>query len=214
MAWPRAGALGLGAEIWGGLFLLVTWFKRELRDVKRYYRGILISLAIFFVSSGASYLLAVLLQDEVVAGYFDDVRRLVLAGGMPENIFLYIWARNALVSFTTLVLGILTYRVWPVFILTFNGAISGLVVKMMALSLNRHGLEIWLYGILPHGIPELGALFLACGASFYYQGLRARGKLAWGRVLGTYFLLVLPLLALAAAVETFITPLLINLFLF
>lgn len=193
--------------------MLVTWLKRELQAVQHYYRGILLSLVIFFVAAGASYILAVVLEHEV-AGYYDDVRQLVLPRELPENIFLYIWARNALVSFTTLILGILTYRIWPVLILTFNGAISGLVVKMMATTLNRAGWEIWSYGILPHGVPELGALFLACGASFYYQGLWIRRKLAWGRVFGTYFLLVLPLLGLAAAVETYITPVLIGLYLF
>jgi stage II sporulation protein M len=187
-------------------------FKREWRGARCYYRETLLCLAIFVVAAYAGYLVAVLLQHRV-ADYYDAVRRLIVGGGLPENIFLYILARNSLVSFTALVLGIVTFNVWPVLVLLMNGAISGFTVKTQAVLFNHYSFEIWLYGLLPHGVPELGALFLACGASFYYRRLRSKGERVWDRVLGTYFLLVLPLLVLAAAVETFITPLLIYRFL-
>ncbi|MBF7083975.1 stage II sporulation protein M [Desulfallas sp. Bu1-1] len=186
--------------------------KREWLGVRCYYRETLLCLAIFVVAAYAGYLVAVLLQHRV-ADYYDAVRRLIVGGGLPENIFLYILARNSLVSFTALVLGIVTFNVWPVLVLLMNGAISGFTVKTQAMLFNHYSFEIWLYGLLPHGVPELGALFLACGASFYYRRLRSKGERVWDRVLGTYFLLVLPLLVLAAAVETFITPLLIYRFL-
>lgn len=184
----------------------------EWRGVRRYYREILLCLALFAVAVFAGYLAAVL-QQHRVADYYDALRRLIVGKGLPENVFLYILARNSLVSFITLALGIVTYNVWPVLVLLLNGVISGFTVKVQAILTNQYSFEIWLFGLLPHGVPELGALFLACGASFYYRRLRSKGERVWHRVLGTYFLLVLPLLVVAAAVETFVTPLLIYRFL-
>jgi len=196
--------------------LLLTLFKKELYSVRYYDRQIAICFAIFAVAVYVGYILAVLLQDRA-EDYYSTVREIILSNpfgqGLPENIFLFILGRNALVSFTALVLGIFTYNIWPVTILLLNGAMSGFAAKMQAVLFHHYTFQIWLFGLLPHGVIELGALFLACGASFYFGGLRRQGEFIWGRLLGTYFMLVLPLLVLAAAVESFITPLLIHRFL-
>ncbi|WP_027364594.1 stage II sporulation protein M [Desulfotruncus alcoholivorax] len=184
----------------------------ELRGLKNYQRDILVCCAIFVAAVYAGYIAAVLLQDRSVE-YYAEVRKIIIGSGLPENIFLYILTRNAIVSFTALVLGIVTYNVWPVMILLMNGVISGFAAKMQALLFNHYTFEIWLFGLIPHGIPELGALFIACGSSFYYRRLRSRGKPVWGRVVKTYFSVVLPLLVLAALIETFVTPLIIQRFL-
>jgi len=77
-------------------------------------------------------------------------------------------------------------ELWPVFILLLNGAIGGFAVKMQAILFHHYSFQIWLFGLLPHGVPELGALFLAAGASFYYRRLRSQGERIAGRVLKTY----------------------------
>lgn len=184
----------------------------EWRGLKNYRRDIFICLAIFVTAVYAGYIVAVLLQDRA-AEYYAEVRKIIIGGGLPDNIFLYILTRNAVVSFTALVLGIITYNIWPVLVLLLNGLISGFAAKMQALLFNHYTFEIWLFGLIPHGIPELGALFIACGSSFYYRRLRSRGKPVWGRVVTTYASVVLPLLVLAALVETFVTPLIIHRFL-
>lgn len=196
--------------------MILTLFEKELYSVRHYYRQIVICFAIFTVAAYAGYIIAVLLQDRA-EDYYGAVREIILSNPfgreLPENMFLFILGRNALVSFTALLLGIFTYNIWPVAVLLLNGAMSGFATKMQAVLFHHYTFQIWLFGLLPHGVIELGALFLACGASFYFGGLRREGKFIWIRLLGTYFMLVLPLLVLAAAVESFITPVLIQRFL-
>ncbi|TYO96007.1 stage II sporulation protein M [Desulfallas thermosapovorans] len=192
---------------------MFAWFSKEWREIKYYRRESLICLVIFVAAVYAGYIMAIITADRT-AEYYNTVRDMILANpfgnGLPENLFLYILIRNSVVSFTVLVLGIITYNLWPVFVLLLNGFIGGLAVKMQAVLFNYYTFQIWLFGLLPHGVPELGALFLAAGASFHYRRLHRKGERVAGRVLSTYLAVVLPLLILAAAVETFITPLLIN----
>ncbi|KAF1084263.1 hypothetical protein SPSYN_02667 [Sporotomaculum syntrophicum] len=196
---------------------MLTWFAKGWQEIRNYRQEGLLCLAIFALAAFTGHLMA-LLVSENIEEYYDMLREMILAnpfgGGLPDNLFLYILTRNSAVSLTVLVLGIITYNVWPVFILLLNGAIGGFVVQMQAALLNHPSWQIWLIGLLPHGVPELGALFLAAGASFYYRRLRSQGERVSGRVLTTYLVVVLPLLVLAAAIETYITPLLLHRFLF
>lgn len=78
------------------------------------------------------------------------------------------------------------------------------------------GLAAYLAGTLPHGIAELPALILACGAGLYLcravsDGLRARPnappvRQAFAVCLRVCVRAVAPLLLLAAALEVFVTP--------
>jgi len=192
---------------------LLTWITKEWQEVKYYQRESLICLVIFVLAACAGHIMAALVSDRA-SEYYNTVRDMIIANpfgeGLPDNLFLFILARNSMVSFTVLVLGIITYNVWPVFILLLNGAVGGFAVQMQAVLFNHSIFQIWLFGLLPHGVPELGALSLAAGASFYYRRLRRQGERIAGRVLKTYLVVVLPLLILAAFVETYITPLLIQ----
>ncbi len=192
---------------------MLTWITKEWQEVKYYQRESLICLVIFMLAACAGHIMAALVSDRA-SEYYNTVRDMIIANpfgeGLPDNLFLFILARNSMVSFTVLVLGIITYNVWPVFILLLNGAVGGFAVQMQAVLFNNSIFQIWLFGLLPHGVPELGALSLAAGASFYYRRLRRQGERIAGRVLKTYLVVVLPLLILAAFVETYITPLLIQ----
>lgn len=192
--------------------MLINMVGGEWQKIKHYYRDAIICLAIFAVSSFAGYLAVVFMGGEAEKHY-EGIKNAITGGGMPENMFSFILSRNATVSFLVLVLGIFTYSAWPVLVLVINGAIGGFVVKFHALLYNQYSFEIWLFGILPHGVPELSALFLAAGSTFYYRRLRRRGQFAWSGVMKTYLLVVLPLLFLAALVETYVTPHLIGRFL-
>jgi len=195
---------------------LLTWFTKAWQDVRYYQRESLLCLAIFALAAGVGHIFAVLVAERSTE-YYGVVRDLIIAnplgGGLPDNLFLFILTRNSMVCLTMLVLGIITYNIWPVFILLLNGAVGGFIVQTQANLSNHSSLQIWLFGLLPHGIPELGALFLAAGASFYYRRLRSQGERIAGRMLKAYLVVVLPLLVLAAAVETSITPLLMQRFL-
>lgn len=83
------------------------------------------------------------------------------------------------------------------------------------------GLGVYLLGILPHGIFELTGLILACAMGLLLcrtgtdRLLRSKEALPlWPRLLDclrAFLLLVAPLLLLAALVEAYVTPLLIDL---
>ncbi|MBA1392477.1 stage II sporulation protein M [Bombilactobacillus bombi] len=77
----------------------------------------------------------------------------------------------------------------------------------------------FIVGILPHGIFEMSALLLAVALSaqlnrawrqFLFQRRPATNSLQVRKVLGQYILLVVPLIAVAAVIESFITPQLIH----
>ncbi len=86
---------------------------------------------------------------------------------------------------------------------------------------NEGGVVGFLVGILPHGIFEIPALLIAGGlglllAEELYHELKGRGDAAqMAETLGrTFLLIVIPLLAVAAIIESFITPQLLNMVLF
>lgn len=185
----------------------------EIKRVRHYCREALLCLGIFVVAAYSGYLAAVVLGPGQAEHYLESIKGVVVGQELPENIFLFILARNTTVSILVLVLGIFTRNIWPVLVLVFNGALSGFFVQMQSLVYNRFSFEIWLFGLLPHGVPELGALFLAAGASFYFGRLRKTGLFKWAGVMRTYLVVVLPLLVVAALIETFITPFLIYRFL-
>ena len=193
--------------------MLFNVMAEEIKKIKNYYRETLTCMGIFVVAAYAGYIAAVLLGAGQAEHYLETIKNMLVGKEMPENIFLFILARNSLVSFMVLVVGIFTYSIWPVLVLIFNGALSGFFVKMQSLLFNRFSFEIWIFGLLPHGVLELGALFLAAGASFYFRRLRKTGLFNWAGVMRTYLVIVLPLLVVAALIETFITPLLIYRFL-
>jgi len=185
----------------------------EIKKIKHYYRETLMCLGIFVVAAYAGYIAAVLLGAGQAEHYLDVIKNMVVGEEMPENIFLFILARNSVVSLLVLGLGIFSYSIWPILVLIFNGAVSGFFVKLQSLLFNRFSFEIWIFGLLPHGVLELGALFLAAGASFYFRRLRKTGHFNWAGVMRTYLVVVLPLLVVAALIEAFITPILIYRFL-
>lgn len=92
----------------------------------------------------------------------------------------------------------------PVIVLVVNGAVLSLAVVM----LHRVGVPAAALaaGLAPHGVFEFAALIAACGYSLAGKG-DGRERLAFfGRA-------VLPLLAVAAAVETYVSPALMEHFL-
>lgn len=92
-------------------------------------------------------------------------------------------------------------RVLPLAVLALNGAVlAGVCAHLHASGIST---RLLLTGLLPHGVPELSALFLACGAG-------AAG-IAAGEKKDLFLRAVLPLLAAAAALETWVTPVVMEL---
>lgn len=133
----------------------------------------------------------------------------------PFYIMFAIFLNNAFVSLLFLVLG-LALGVLPVLFIAFNGYLVGVIAYLVA---QERGLLFILLALLPHGILELPMVFLAAsiGLRLGHQvfsaliGRSTQIKREFKEGLMFYFRWILPLLLVAAIIETFITPLILNL---
>ncbi|MEA3324700.1 MAG: stage II sporulation protein M [Euryarchaeota archaeon] len=129
----------------------------------------------------------------------------------PVLILFAIFLNNAVKSFLAIVLGVLV--IVPIMFIMFNGYILGIV---MCESARREGLLCVAAAILPHGIIELPMVLLSAALGTRIGAmvlLRISGKITTEEILSTlkwsisfYFRWILPLLFVAAVIETFITP--------
>ena len=132
----------------------------------------------------------------------------------PIFIMLGIFLNNAFVSLLFLVLG-LFFGVLPLLFIAFNGYIVGVISHLVA---QERGLLFIFLALLPHGILELPMVFLAAGIGLrlghqVFSALIGRPteiKKEFKEGLRFYFHWILPLLFLAAVIETFITPLILS----
>ncbi|MDI6709254.1 MAG: stage II sporulation protein M [Bacillota bacterium] len=89
-------------------------------------------------------------------------------------------------------------------------ATNGLMVGFMGVVLGQQGISPWAYvlGLAPHGVIELPALLLAAGYALSTAHLRLYGRDApsVGRRMAFLLKVVLPMLAVAAAAEVYVTP--------
>lgn len=133
----------------------------------------------------------------------------------PFYIMLTIFRNNAFVSLLSLVLG-LALGVFPILFIAFNGYFVGIICYVVS---QQKGFLYILLALLPHGIIELPSVFLSASIGLrlgYHVFLYLIGRpTELGRefILGIKFYLswILPLLFLAAVIETFITPLVLGL---
>ena len=121
-----------------------------------------------------------------------------------------IMTNNISVSFLAFALG-MTFGLGTLYLMLFNGLMVGTLAGLCY----THGLSVpfWSF-VLPHGVIELTAIFLAGGAGFLLGGallfpgdLRRREALLHrGRQAGRLILGCVPLLVIAGIVEGFFSP--------
>ena len=121
-----------------------------------------------------------------------------------------VWTNNAVVAAETITLGVLLGI--PVLLVLFENALNvGIVGGLMA-AYHRSG-EFWTL-ILPHGILELSAVFLAAGAGMRLgwtvidpgQRPRVRALAEEGRALITVAVGLVAVLLVSGMIEAFVTP--------
>lgn len=123
-----------------------------------------------------------------------------------------IFLNNAAKTLLAIILG-MVFGIAPVFFLLINGAALGIILN---LAIESRGVSTTLLTILPHGILELPAVFLGTSIGMML-GILTTKRLAGrheiqlstelGNALRYFFFTITPVLAIAAAVEVFITPL-------
>lgn len=117
---------------------------------------------------------------------------------------------NNLQACILMFLGGASFGLLTVFIISTNGLIIGSVLEMVR---QEHSLMYVAAAIVPHGLFEIpaflisGALGLMLARALWSEWEKGEDAAARAQVLGrTFVLAVVPLVAIAAGVEAFITP--------
>lgn len=131
-------------------------------------------------------------------------------------IFLFIFINNAVKSFLVILFGFL-FGIIPIIFLFLNGQLIGLVMGLS--DAYNNGFISFFAAIIPHGIFEVPAILIAasygiCLGMRFFRALIFKEKFAqhFKFAMKRYLTVILPLLLLAALIETFLTPVIIELF--
>jgi len=190
----------------------------SIKDDAAYLRSIYIYVALsvflFALTAVMGYYTAQL-DPEFAASWTEELEMLAwILEQPPLMIMIIIFLKNLLASATAMLLG-LGLGIVPMIVATTNGFLLGIVGYS---AVEQKG---WLYlaaGILPHGIIELPVVLLSIaiglrlGHMLALSLLKESSDLSGEMRVAIHFLLrwIMPLLLLAAAIETFITPFIIS----
>lgn len=189
-------------------------FKDDLAYLKSIRVFIGITVLIFLVTTVMGYFAAAA-DSELAANWIKDLEMFKWILGLhPLLIMLAIFLKNFLACAMSVLLG-LGFGLVPLIVLTTNGFMIGVVSYSI---IHKQGLLYLMAGIVPHGIIELPTILLGISLGFrlgYLLALTILGEkvdLTGETRIAVHFLVrwFLPLLFLAAAIETFITPLAIS----
>ncbi|MCK9313860.1 MAG: stage II sporulation protein M [Methanocorpusculum sp.] len=128
--------------------------------------------------------------------YIDKTAAAKNAFGKPFSLMIIIFLKNLSVALICFITAKLSKGFIPGFIMLMNGIVIGMIGTLAS----NLGMPVmsFIMGILPHGIVELPALFLACAI-----GMFGISRESW-RIASIPFLMLL----VAAGIESYITPLL------
>ncbi len=204
-----------------------SWYRRELpRTLKKQQPAILITIAVGLIVMVVGFIWLTGTSNNLTGQPMsNDISSLLSAGLGTSSIsrmtisFPFIWAHNLQAILVILLAGLFSFGILGVMIYLLNMAVVGIALAVVQ-AFGQSPLKVGLTGILPHGIFELSALILASSAILYLGAVLVTprshrtlgedliGALAdWMKVgLG----LVVPLLTIAAAVETWVTPVLLS----
>jgi stage II sporulation protein M len=172
---------------------------------------LLVIITLFLLATTAGYVSAALNPDIIdeLMGQFEETYGWI-ANESPTMIMLFIFVNNTLNSLFAMLLGIF-FGIWPIIFIIVNGFFIGVVVFS---SVQEYSILVVLSALLPHGIIELPMIFISAS-----MGLRL-GVLAFQKIfrikeikfkyelfsaIRFFATVIVPLLFIAAIIETFIT---------
>ncbi|MCD4767532.1 MAG: stage II sporulation protein M [Methanosarcinales archaeon] len=172
---------------------------------------LLVIITLFLLATAVGYVSAYFNPDIIdeLIGQFEETYGWI-AEESPIMIMLFIFANNTLNSFIAMLLGTF-FGIWPVIFILVNGYFIGVVVFS---SVQEYGILVVLFALLPHGIIELPMIFISAS-----MGLKL-GVLAFQKIFNIkdirfkyelfsairfFVTVIVPLLFIAAIIETFIT---------
>ena len=199
-----------------------SWLRYEVfGTVRKQFPIILMTIAIGVISIWAGYQWVTMNSSKFLGQMGTGELSNLLPAGMGSPIteiglsFPIIWGHNIRAIVVILLAGLFSFGVLGALVYVLNMGIIGMVLALIK-AMGQSPVTIGLYGILPHGVFEITALILA-SASILYIGIilvtprpqRTLGEILiesiadWMKIaIG----LVLPLLTIAAIIETWITP--------
>jgi len=206
---------------------IAGWFRVEVRGtLRKQLPAILLTLVSGLAASVAGYIWLTLNAEKVTANLSTGDLSGILASGLgaPQTTSLHltfplIWGHNVQAIGIILFFGLFSFGVLGSLIYLLNMGIIGAALAL-AKALGYSPLMIAVAGILPHGIFELPGLILASAAILYIGAALVTPR--YSRTLGEVLIealadwmriglgLVLPLLTIAAAIETWVTPVLLS----
>lgn len=181
-----------------------------MSDRKIYFAALAVVVVLFFGSCIYGYSASIEMPekaDEIVVTFQSSTTELDTSAPslLPWQIFF-----NNLKVCLILFIGGMTFGAVTLFVLISNGYVIGSISGVM---LRGYDVSVFAATIVPHGVFEIAAILMASalglqtGRSLY---LDAQGRDDAGATClwyGTrFFLVVVPLLIIAALMETFVTP--------
>ncbi len=185
----------------------------------RVFIGVVVAL--FVLSAALGYVIPGAypeLVDALMSGLQDKADQ--LTGQQPLLMMLGIFWNNAFASLLALIFG-LAAGLFPLFFVMSNGLAIGIVLEMIVAKMGAYGgILVFLAGILPHGIIELPAVFISAsiGLKLGYQALLSlikRQDVVTGELMAglrIFVFWIVPMLFVAAFIETFVTGALLGSF--
>jgi stage II sporulation protein M len=174
---------------------------------------LIVIITLFLLAAAAGYVSAYLNPDIIdeLMGQFEETYGWI-AEESPIMIMLFIFANNTFNSFIAMMFGIL-FGIWPVIFILINGFFIGVVVFS---SLQEYGILVVLSALLPHGIIELPMIFISAsmglrlGVIVFQKIFKIREKEISFKyelfsAIRFFVTVIVPLLFIAAIIETFIT---------
>jgi stage II sporulation protein M len=191
-------------------------FVKYIGEIKAFI-GIVVAL--FVLSAALGYVIPGMypeVVDALLSGLQDKADQ--LTGQQPLLMMLGIFWNNAFASLLALIFG-LAAGLFPLFFVMSNGIAIGIVLEMIVAKMGASvGILVFVAGILPHGIIELPAVLISAsiGLKLGYHALLSLIKrqdmvtveLMSG--LRIFVFWIVPMLFVAAFIETFITSLLLG----
>lgn len=201
--------------------------KSVWNDLKLYKREFWIAVLIYMIALVATLLIGwfVFGEDEI-RSYLLEIKKELAYSGMKDSntafmdmVFLFI--KNTRAAFLMLLLGFVPFGIGTAFAIGSNGALVGFVL-LAGEVMKGQALELFVFGILPHGITEIGAFFIASALGFKLtismtRKLRKKDldeplKVVWKRSVRIFLVVIVPLLVVSAFLEAYVTPLILNMF--
>ena len=190
-----------------------------MNGTKEYLRSMLPQMllitAVFIISTAAGYAYTSISPESTVQSLegFEELVE-IIKDMPPIGIMLFIFFNNAIKSLIALMLGV-GFGIVPLLFIISNGYIIGIIANIVAA---EKGMFYVLAAIAPHGIIELPMVLLsaAIGLRIGYETFRAVSgqeadiKREFVKGVKFFFQWIMPLLFVAAVIETFVTPLVIT----